>query len=193
MRAAGPARWPSRSRRTSRRSSVSTSARTISRRRARRRPRTSASRRPTSRAFPSATPSSTSSAATASSTTYVALSSPSRSSRALRGQATRSSSPISSARSIRSSASRWIASSDCATRPISACSPTRTSAGYLDANDLVLLSSEVTREQVDLEERLELARLRRGGAHSHPRASAGQPVRHRGRLVRLPQARPVDP
>jgi ubiquinone/menaquinone biosynthesis C-methylase UbiE len=29
--------------------------------------------------------------------------------------------------------------------------------GYLDANDLVLLSSEVTREQVDLEERLELA------------------------------------
>jgi ubiquinone/menaquinone biosynthesis C-methylase UbiE len=31
--------------------------------------------------------------------------------------------------------------------------------GYLDANDLVLLSSEVTREQVDLEERLELAGL----------------------------------
>ena len=29
--------------------------------------------------------------------------------------------------------------------------------GYLDANDLVLISSEVTREQVDLEERLELA------------------------------------
>jgi ubiquinone/menaquinone biosynthesis C-methylase UbiE len=29
--------------------------------------------------------------------------------------------------------------------------------GYLDANDLVLLSSEVTRETVDLEERLELA------------------------------------
>jgi ubiquinone/menaquinone biosynthesis C-methylase UbiE len=29
--------------------------------------------------------------------------------------------------------------------------------GYLDANDLLLLSSEVTREQVDLEERLELA------------------------------------
>lgn len=29
--------------------------------------------------------------------------------------------------------------------------------GYLDANDLVLLSSEVTREKVDLEERLELA------------------------------------
>lgn len=29
--------------------------------------------------------------------------------------------------------------------------------GYLDANDLVLLSSEVTRERVDLEERLELA------------------------------------
>jgi hypothetical protein len=28
--------------------------------------------------------------------------------------------------------------------------------GYLDANDLVLLSSEVTRESVDLEERLEL-------------------------------------
>ena len=28
--------------------------------------------------------------------------------------------------------------------------------GYLDANDLVLLSSEVTREKVDLEERLEL-------------------------------------
>jgi ubiquinone/menaquinone biosynthesis C-methylase UbiE len=29
--------------------------------------------------------------------------------------------------------------------------------GYLDANDLLLVSSEVTREQVDLEERLELA------------------------------------
>ena len=29
--------------------------------------------------------------------------------------------------------------------------------GYLDANDLLLLSSEVTREKVDLEERLELA------------------------------------
>jgi len=29
--------------------------------------------------------------------------------------------------------------------------------GYLDANDLVLLSSEVTREKVDLEQRLELA------------------------------------
>ena len=29
--------------------------------------------------------------------------------------------------------------------------------GYLDANDLLLLSSEVTRESVDLEERLELA------------------------------------
>jgi ubiquinone/menaquinone biosynthesis C-methylase UbiE len=29
--------------------------------------------------------------------------------------------------------------------------------GYLDANDLVLLASEVTREQVDLERRLELA------------------------------------
>ena len=29
--------------------------------------------------------------------------------------------------------------------------------GFLDANDLVLLSSEVTREQVDLEQRLELA------------------------------------
>ena len=29
--------------------------------------------------------------------------------------------------------------------------------GYLDANDLVLISSEVTRERVDLEERLELA------------------------------------
>jgi ubiquinone/menaquinone biosynthesis C-methylase UbiE len=29
--------------------------------------------------------------------------------------------------------------------------------GFLDANDLVLLSSEVTREKVDLEERLELA------------------------------------
>ncbi len=29
--------------------------------------------------------------------------------------------------------------------------------GYLDANDLVLLSSEATRERVDLEERLELA------------------------------------
>jgi ubiquinone/menaquinone biosynthesis C-methylase UbiE len=29
--------------------------------------------------------------------------------------------------------------------------------GYLDANDLVLLSSEVTRESVDVEERLELA------------------------------------
>jgi len=29
--------------------------------------------------------------------------------------------------------------------------------GYLDANDLVLLSSEVTHEQVDLEQRLELA------------------------------------
>jgi len=29
--------------------------------------------------------------------------------------------------------------------------------GYLDANDLVLISSEVTREKVDLEERLELA------------------------------------
>jgi SAM-dependent methyltransferase len=31
--------------------------------------------------------------------------------------------------------------------------------GFLDANDLVLLSSEVTRESVDLEERLELAGL----------------------------------
>ena len=47
--------------------------------------------------------------------------------------------------------------------------------GYLDANDLVLLSSEVTREQVDLEERLELAgfdeeeRIRiRGPAPAHP-------------------------
>ncbi len=29
--------------------------------------------------------------------------------------------------------------------------------GYLDANDLVVLSSEITREKVDLEERLELA------------------------------------
>jgi ubiquinone/menaquinone biosynthesis C-methylase UbiE len=29
--------------------------------------------------------------------------------------------------------------------------------GYLDANDLVLISSEVTREKVDLEERLSLA------------------------------------
>jgi hypothetical protein len=29
--------------------------------------------------------------------------------------------------------------------------------GYLDANDLVLISSEVTREKVDLEDRLELA------------------------------------
>jgi SAM-dependent methyltransferase len=29
--------------------------------------------------------------------------------------------------------------------------------GYLDANDLVLLSSEVTRERIDLEQRLELA------------------------------------
>jgi len=47
--------------------------------------------------------------------------------------------------------------------------------GYLDANDLVLLSSEVTREKVDLEERLELAgfdeeeRLRiRGPAPARP-------------------------
>ena len=47
--------------------------------------------------------------------------------------------------------------------------------GYLDANDLVLLSSEVTREQVDLEERLELAgfddeeRIRiRGPAPANP-------------------------
>lgn len=31
--------------------------------------------------------------------------------------------------------------------------------GYLDANDLVLLASEVTREQVDIEQRLELAGL----------------------------------
>jgi ubiquinone/menaquinone biosynthesis C-methylase UbiE len=31
--------------------------------------------------------------------------------------------------------------------------------GYLDANDLVLLTSEVTREQVDVEQRLELAGL----------------------------------
>ena len=31
--------------------------------------------------------------------------------------------------------------------------------GYLDANELVLLSSEVTRESVDLEQRLELAGL----------------------------------
>ena len=31
--------------------------------------------------------------------------------------------------------------------------------GYLDANDLVLLTSEVTREEIDLEQRLELARL----------------------------------
>ena len=31
--------------------------------------------------------------------------------------------------------------------------------GYLDANDLVLLSSEVTREEIDLEQRLELAGL----------------------------------
>jgi ubiquinone/menaquinone biosynthesis C-methylase UbiE len=31
--------------------------------------------------------------------------------------------------------------------------------GYLDANDLVLLASEVTREQVDVEQRLELAGL----------------------------------
>jgi len=31
--------------------------------------------------------------------------------------------------------------------------------GYLDANDLVLISSEVTREKVDLEQRLELAGL----------------------------------
>ncbi len=38
--------------------------------------------------------------------------------------------------------------------------------GYLDANDLVLVSSEVTRESVDLEERLELGRVRRGGACS---------------------------
>jgi ubiquinone/menaquinone biosynthesis C-methylase UbiE len=47
--------------------------------------------------------------------------------------------------------------------------------GYLDANELVLLSSEVTREKVDLEERLELAgfdeeeRLRiRGPAPARP-------------------------
>jgi ubiquinone/menaquinone biosynthesis C-methylase UbiE len=47
--------------------------------------------------------------------------------------------------------------------------------GYLDANDLLLLSSEITREQVDLEERLELAgfdeeeRIRiRGPAPAHP-------------------------
>jgi ubiquinone/menaquinone biosynthesis C-methylase UbiE len=47
--------------------------------------------------------------------------------------------------------------------------------GYLDANDLLLLSSEVTREQVDLEERLELAgfdeeeRIRiRGPAPANP-------------------------
>jgi ubiquinone/menaquinone biosynthesis C-methylase UbiE len=47
--------------------------------------------------------------------------------------------------------------------------------GYLDANDLVLLSSEVTHEQVDLEERLQLAgfdeeeRIRiRGPAPAHP-------------------------
>jgi SAM-dependent methyltransferase len=31
--------------------------------------------------------------------------------------------------------------------------------GYLDANDLILLSSEVTRERVDLERRLELAEM----------------------------------
>jgi hypothetical protein len=31
--------------------------------------------------------------------------------------------------------------------------------GYLDANDLILVSSEVTRERVDLERRLELAGL----------------------------------
>jgi ubiquinone/menaquinone biosynthesis C-methylase UbiE len=31
--------------------------------------------------------------------------------------------------------------------------------GYLDANDLVLLSSEVTRERVDIEQRLELSRI----------------------------------
>lgn len=31
--------------------------------------------------------------------------------------------------------------------------------GYLDANDLVLLSSEVTRERVDLEERFEIAEI----------------------------------
>jgi SAM-dependent methyltransferase len=47
--------------------------------------------------------------------------------------------------------------------------------GYLEANDLVLLSSEVTRESVDLEQRLELAGLSederariRGPAHASP-------------------------
>ena len=60
--------------------------------------------------------------------------------------------------------------------------------GYLDANDLVLLSSEVTREKVDLEERPRACGVRRGGAHADPWACAGGAVRDRGRLVRLPQA-----
>ena len=50
--------------------------------------------------------------------------------------------------------------------------------GFLDANDLVLLSSEVTREKVDLEQRLELGGLRRGGAES---ASVGLRLHRRTR------------
>ena len=49
--------------------------------------------------------------------------------------------------------------------------------GYLDANDLVLISSEVTREQVDLEQRLELA---------------GVPEEDRERIRGPAPARPYD-
>ena len=44
-----------------------------------------------------------------------------------------------------------------ARRDAPAASPRGDIRGFLDANDLVLLSSEVTRERVDLEQRLELA------------------------------------
>ena len=52
--------------------------------------------------------------------------------------------------------------------------------GYLDANDLVLLSSEVTREQRRSRGAARARRVRRGGAHPHPRAGARR-IRTRSR------------
>ena len=63
--------------------------------------------------------------------------------------------------------------------------------GSLDANDLVLVTSEVSREEVDLEQRLELGGRSGGGPDAHPRPRAGRGLRDRGRLVRGAEVRAV--
>ena len=63
--------------------------------------------------------------------------------------------------------------------------------GFLDANDLVLLSSEATRERCRPRAAARARRVLGGGARADSRSGSGERVRGRDRLVRRPQTGPV--